>query len=1131
MKKFIHQRQIIFEILLVTLISLTPVIWFLPNHMVIGYDSGYTVNFLIYFLERIYTWQGSLNFGIDYTSLIGQLPLHAFLAFFRYIGVGMYDVQKITFFIWFFAIAISMYSLAYYLYPNKNRWMIRITAVLIYCFNLFLFSFWIQGEQTTFSVFAFFPLSILIILRFLRNENSPLTAAVFLNLAFFVLNGGGIYGVPLLGAVIISCVLLIVYYLLLNLPNKKQLTLFIKRLFLFSIFSLVISVFLNMYFLLPYLLSIKQQYHATLTSAGGVSAAVQWTNYISKYTGFINLLRLQGDLSWYNHPNFYSNAYLVNPILIFGSFIFPIIALLSFFLIRTREEKKIVLFFIILLFVGIFLTAGTHEPLGTYYVFLMEKIPGFAAFRSAYYKFFPIIIFTYALLIGISVSRILDKFKDIRIKIILGSLFLIGILLYNYPFFDRNNFIFEKPFSLMVQIPDYVLNFSKDNNSKSYSYRTLVLPPLDGFAINAFQWGYWSPTSIFSGLTHNNFIVNESSLNGEERYLLSLVYKSLRDKDLETFQALVDKLSIGAIIVRNDVAYGYTRAPTENPSNYLELLNSTHFFIKSKQYGLWSVYTWKTDGMQKIKAINKLLAFKSDNIQDYILPRSKEQFVLQGQNKVPDKFITDKIQIHTCISCQLMTKKDPDPGISVPRILPGSFLYGLKLYRDNMSLKKATTPDQLLDAYLSLSIKRISEIVSLENTDPKSLEESKWISSYMLLDSYWNNINSLIHDKYLPAKDFNTIIKIETVGNSIEKNLTRINNWLGMHNPLIPYYTKVAWNLGYADRTLKKYLEYENIDTKTYLVNNNDNHPFVYIDTVSLPKDELKLNIFIDEKKTIPQMTANYLKIPVESGAHLIKIKIENRNNLFKFLRKDFVSFPDKRKYCLIGDIENYRWDREYFLRATIKNSYRGQVVYLKDRKDIFLTSETFNLESGFFTPTQEISLSEKDPSLLHIFNGKPNSTDINVYFCVNEKDDPEELFEETFVAENISIPLYSVKDLPVNNNRLPKISTEKIDPTHYIIKVRDASSPYILSFSERFSPLWKLSLNSKNISSQHFIINGYANGWIIDKTGNYTLSLEFISQKYFIIGLYITIVTFTLLIIYIVIKIWIKKIKQKIKI
>lgn len=134
--------------------------------------------------------------------------------------------------------------------------------------------------------------------------------------------------------------------------------------------------------------------------------------------------------------------------------------------------------------------------------------------------------------------------------------------------------------------------------------------------------------------------------------------------------------------------------------------------------------------------------------------------------------------------------------------------------------------------------------------------------------------------------------------------------------------------------------------------------------------------------------------------------------------------------------------------------------------------------------------------------------------------------------------------------NSNPKLYFERINPMKYKIKVSDASNPFILVFSQTFSSSWNLffsptelkeksivvyndkimegkiantfinkntfeTVTMKQISKlDHVIVNGYANAWVInpkelDDRRNFTLVLENVEQRFFYVGLTISLIVF----------------------
>lgn len=91
---------------------------------------------------------------------------------------------------------------------------------------------------------------------------------------------------------------------------------------------------------------------------------------------------------------------------------------------------------------------------------------------------------------------------------------------------------------------------------------------------------------------------------------------------------------------------------------------------------------------------------------------------------------------------------------------------------------------------------------------------------------------------------------------------------------------------------------------------------------------------------------------------------------------------------------------------------------------------------------------------------------------------------------------------------------SHKINPTQYLIEV-NSSEPFVLVFSEPYNPQWKIydgsiswieTLWTKPIEDdKHFIVNGYSNGWFINKTGEFEFSLYYFPQTYVYLGFILT--------------------------
>jgi hypothetical protein len=90
----------------------------------------------------------------------------------------------------------------------------------------------------------------------------------------------------------------------------------------------------------------------------------------------------------------------------------------------------------------------------------------------------------------------------------------------------------------------------------------------------------------------------------------------------------------------------------------------------------------------------------------------------------------------------------------------------------------------------------------------------------------------------------------------------------------------------------------------------------------------------------------------------------------------------------------------------------------------------------------------------------------------------------------------------------------KQINPTKYELTVKNATKPFILSFAESYDPLWKVySTDANTNDTLQFRTNSIPlysaiNGFYINKTGNYTLNIEYEPQKWFLMGGIVSIIT-----------------------
>jgi hypothetical protein len=98
-----------------------------------------------------------------------------------------------------------------------------------------------------------------------------------------------------------------------------------------------------------------------------------------------------------------------------------------------------------------------------------------------------------------------------------------------------------------------------------------------------------------------------------------------------------------------------------------------------------------------------------------------------------------------------------------------------------------------------------------------------------------------------------------------------------------------------------------------------------------------------------------------------------------------------------------------------------------------------------------------------------------------------------------------------------PVLNYMRISPVEYKATVSNATSPFCLVLSDTYDSGWVVQFDESNEATRsktpepyHFKANGYANAWYINKTGSYTITIEYEPQTWFFYGSVISVTTLT---------------------
>lgn len=1131
------------EVIIIFLLSLTPLFWFKGGEVVLGHDSGFRLLSIPYLKSLFYSWNPNIGFGVDWAINKGFLVTQIPEVLANYLTGSLSLAQRLTFVLWFFVMGISMYIFVRNFFSERKYWIFRIFASLFYIYNFFILQAWSIGERAKFSLYAALPLAILIIYRTVRGKYSLLKGSILFALLFFFLNGGG--SPPLFGSIFLFCFLAFLVFTFIEVYKKGFRAIF--RPVFASIFFTLAFLVVNAFWIFSQAYLFFNIYGPELASVGGITGALVWEGIVNRFSSFINLFRFQGIPDWYSGAHLYSAPFIKNPALIIASFI-PIVVILVglwFYLADKRKEgrKNEIVFFVLLLFlIGLIFTAGSHPPLGFIYVFLIKYLPGFAIFRTAFYKFAPTTWFSAAFLTGFFLNFLILKFIiPWRKRLLAGVLSIIFILSYHYPFFSNRFFDWNEPFTTRVKIPSYVEEMSDYINGLSNDgLRILMVPPMDPqFNSDNYSWGYWSLDLLPRLSTTNSLIANDT----EREELVDAMYSAIESGDEADFRFFANLAGVNKILWRDDVLYNNKISGSKDASFWEENLKSFQGVSLEKTAGSWRLY-----GLDSF--LYKTAVFTTPESFSYVqLEKSRIEDTFSALGKKSDSSLVysnstvrkDVAKILTysgakaveasCVYCKPGEYMQFIDDLSLPYVnfLPGSLFYGFVEKREEKVLEQfGDFPSQRIDANLGLSNKRLGEISQLigraGSLDKKGRD---WISELISQNilRYRQNIEDVMPqlDK-LSLMDRNSY-SLKILGHLYmhKRSLSAIENeynlaaevfddLYGLINEKISQLEKEVWVT-------------EEETSKRYLVGINE--PGVYRLEIA-GHIQKPISIFLNGK-----VVDNTREITLDVGVYRLELIYPEPQNLLEESTEGIIDISKNESRKL--RIKDYSYSDSYAVSFEYKASENTHPSLL-----IYQDNDKINIEGKRDHVKKDLKTSEEIRTFGFTFD--PNFLAREGYLGFEyqgfNKFRKEEYFEvfNPRVYRTFTAKAFFVKEQAAKQLVAPRIEAEAISPTEYQIKITGAKSEFVLNFGQSYNNGWKAYFVDDDIKpsifsklfpgkffklvdeSFHFSLNGYSNAWLIDKTGDYEIKIIYVPQNLFYVGLLVTsiaLLTFVILLIF----------------
>jgi len=493
------------------------------------------------------------------------------------------------------------------------------------------------------------------------------------------------------------------------------------------------------------------------------------------------------------------------------------------------------------------------------------------------------------------------------------------------------------------------------------------------------------------------------------------------------------------------------------------------------------------------------------------------------------------------------------------RLLPNSPLYGfIKFKEERMRKAAGNNPHELADANLLLMSKRVAEVKEMVRSGNGREEWPKTARRYdELLDNFSVQLDSLIgkqgFENELLIKSLVFLTNHQGVLNQITQEVS--------NSELSQEIRKISNKL---DQVLARIKEdvwiTEEEEEKKYLLTIPETGDYLLFTSPEI-KDEFNFEIdgkaFSLSGESINEQWLSYGGLPLEEGGHRLKLTLPEQPNLFSGLA---TSSAVQKLPPSNGSGLSYR-----FLAQKGDLVINAQLVGLDDRSEYEVSFRYKNDGSLARFTIEQVNDEIFKESVLHktdeplpaenrwrriktSFSPNFGSREATLKFYI-----PAVRTQgETYYVEDIEIrkilkpTLLFKKEREINNGQLPKITFTKINPARYKVVVEEASAPYFLVFSETFNATWKAYIrerqNEKEQQSEiiashfdgqiqerehkdlflgrealanilkkpipeerHFLVNAFANAWYIDQSGSYEIILEFIPQRIYFLGLWLS--------------------------
>lgn len=1090
MNKNYYRFLFVFLILVILFFSL-------GNFLRGGGESGLPFyNFRRMFSLSEYSWSSS-GLGNVLSIGVASKPLYWVLMLLQNLKISSTNLENLFFVFISLSSVGAVFLLMKELFPDVKKGYV-VLACIVYCFNPFTaINVWNRFLYNYMVFWAIMPLALFLFIKGLKMGNYVYAILTSLSTVLFSYAFTSIPFNLILWFVFLYTAAFFVY------AKKQCFSFAIKYFFITVICFLLFNFWWISQFISSLYASSFSAGYDYFSTTGNISSLITISQ---KHGNVLNLITLlPGDFSTYWME--YYKAPIFFEIVLFFSFVI-------LFMIKQLKTKWQTLYLGGLFIVSIFLMKGTNPPFGELFGYFFSHVPALQVFRNPFEKFGFILSLSYSVLFGYVVGEFIKRVESDRVKkyfLIFTSLY--AILFLGYPFWTKRVFtsgnVLEGSRSYEVKVPSYYKETNEWLLKQESNFRFVSLP-IDGEGMT-YTW-----EKPYSGVELSTTLFDTPNIS----FNTTIPYYNVFVSEFSKYQ-LSDKAfsfypfaSVKNILVREDVDYQERRIA--NPKTVLKRLEGNKKMAEKVYkngaltvYDLNQKYIWP-----KIYTTNNLLVTNSSDLfmaSQYIddFPMNKSAIFNYNGNleelekKLKNKAVIFPNKVYSPIDMNAIrgyTEEDIIARLFYVRHLPTSGIYPLILLKEKISSPSSINHEAWLIYQNGILGKRAVEIYKLvkggannkivQQSEERYVKQMEYIKGDLV--GYVDNsgpIGELLRNSLLFQ----------------EKLLTEAGADLSLEH-LHVFIHEVDLEPYYLLPDPKKGMEYiiysyNIVDGKLFQVNFSglDGSDQLYVDGVLYEKG----------------VNLNTSKFYLGEGRHEIALLKDTTEVNSKVMSNEGVSeINENNNLSLSIDIPDepvkYKLSFDYkFLTGNVFQITFGQDVDSSNSK-LFSQKITKDKNSEEWK-NYKATFTTTNGSEEGVLSFDKVIDDVCKSYVVYKKCESVGL-NYSVEIRNLVLEYGKTPDIVLVSGELNQKSDilqsevffNKIDPTKYVVRInKPDSKPEMLIFSELFSSEWRVEYADgvKVPDKDHYLVNVYANGWLVDREGSYEITIRYAPQDLMEVG------------------------------